>query len=197
MSHHIRIASLVGAALCGLAGTALAQTAEPPPPRVGFEGGFGLYGGEINCENENGTFCDGVNEAGGLDLHANYFFNPKLGIYFDVFPMAHTQDEVTLTHTIVTAGLKWRPVPILTLAGGIGSAQARWRYEGIVNLDAQTDTVPAIFLSAALEVLRGRSFALDLQARLGVGFYEEDENNNGEADIQGKNVGFGAALTWF
>jgi hypothetical protein len=197
MSHPMRIASLVGAALCGLAGTALAQSAAPPPPRVGFEGGFGLYGGEINCENENGEFCDGVNEAGGIDLHANYFFNPSLGLFFDVFPMAHTQDDVTLTHTIVTAGLKWRPVPILTLAGGIGSAQARWRYEGIINLDAETDTVPAILLSAGLEVLRGRSFALDLQARLGVGFYEEDENNNGRADIQGKNVGFGAALTWF
>ncbi|MBZ0231284.1 MAG: hypothetical protein K8M05_02965 [Deltaproteobacteria bacterium] len=52
-------------------------------------------------------------------------------------------------------------------------------------------------LSAALEVLRGRSFAVDVQARVGVGFYEEDENDNGEADIVGRNVGFGAAITWF
>jgi hypothetical protein len=97
----------------------------------------------------------------------------------------------------VTAGLKWRPAPIFTFAGGIGSAQARLRYDGIINIDSKTDTVPAIFLSAAVEVLRGKSFALDLQARLGVGFYEEDENNNGEADIVGRNVGFGAAMTWF
>ena len=195
---HIRVASLFGVAVLGLASTASAQSASPPPPaRVGFEGGFGVYGGEINCENENGDFCDGVSEAGGIDLHLNYFFNPKLGIFGDVFPMAHSEDDWTLTHTVVTAGLKWRPVPILTLAGGIGSAQARWKYRGIVNLDAETDTVPALMLSAALEVLRGRSFAVDVQARIGVGFYEEDENNNGEADIKGRNVGFGAALTWF
>lgn len=197
MSHQIRVASLIGVAVLGVASTAFAQSAPPPPPRVGFEGGFGLYGGEIHCENENGAFCDGVSEAGGIDLHLNYFFNPKLGIFGDVFPMAHTEDDWTLTHTVVTAGLKWRPVPILTLAGGIGSAQARWKYRGLVNLDAETDTVPAIMLSAALELVRGKSFAIDVQARIGVGFYEEDENGNGEADIKGSNVGFGAALTWF
>ncbi|HUQ05807.1 MAG TPA: hypothetical protein VM261_25070 [Kofleriaceae bacterium] len=194
---HIRVASLAGVALCGLAGTAFAQSAEPRPPRVGFEGGFGLYGGEIHCENENGDFCDGVSEAGGIDLHLNYFFNPTLGIFGDVFVMGHTEDDWTLTHSVVTAGLKWRPLPILTLAAGLGSAQARWRYDGIVNLDAETDTVPAVMFAAGLEVLRGKSFALDLQARIGVGFYDEDENNNGEADIKGSNVGFGAALTWF
>lgn len=197
MSYPQRLASLVGVAVLGVAGTASAQSAEPLPPRVGFEGGFGLYGGEINCENENGEFCDGVTEAGGIDLHANYFFNPKLGIFFDVFPMVHREDDWTFTHTVVTAGVKWRPAPILTLAGGVGSAQARLRYEGILNIDAQTDTVPALLLSAAIEVLRGRSFAVDVQARVGVGFYEEDENDNGEADIVGRNVGFGAAITWF
>ncbi len=203
MSHTIRFASLIGVAALGVivlgaAGTASAQSAPPPlPERIGFEAGFGLYGGEINCENENGEFCDGVTEAGGIDLHANYFFNPTLGVFFDVFPMVHTEDDWTFTHTVVTAGVKWRPAPIFTLAGGIGSAQARLRYEGILNIDAKTDTVPAILLSAAIEVLRGRSFAVDVQARVGVGFYEEDENNNGEADIVGRNVGFGAAITWF
>ena len=126
MSHHIRVASLIGVAVLGAASTALAQSAPPPPPRVGIEGGFGLYGGEINCENENGEFCDGVTEAGGFDLHANYFLNPKLGIFVDVFPMVHQCDNFSLTHTIATVGAKWRPAPILTLAGGLGSAQARW-----------------------------------------------------------------------
>src|SRR5690606_20451371 len=108
----------------------------------------------------------------------NYFFNPKLGVFVDIFPMFHTEDNWTFTHTVATVGVKWRPAPILTLAGGIGTAEARLRYEGIVGLDAKTDRVPAILLSAAIEVVRGRSFAVDVQARLGVGFYEEDENNN-------------------
>jgi hypothetical protein len=200
---YMRVASIVGVALCGLAGTALAQSAEPPPPpRVGIEFGFGLYGGDISCENTSDAnlagLCEGVSEAGGIDLHANYFFNPKLGIFVDVFPMVHQDDNFTLTHTVASVGAKWRPVPILTLAGGLGSAQARWKFKGIFsNIEAQTDTVPALFLSAAVEVLRGKSFALDLQARIGVGFYDEDEDNDGEADIKGQNVGFGAAITWF
>ena len=34
----------------------------------------------------------------------------------------------------------------------------------------------------AVEVVRTRSVAIDLQARLGVGFYSEDANDNGKAD---------------
>ena len=53
MSHHVRLASLVGVALLGAAGTAFAQSApggaSPPPERIGWEFGAGLYGGEINC----------------------------------------------------------------------------------------------------------------------------------------------------
>jgi hypothetical protein len=193
MSHLVRIASI----LLLLAAPAAAQTPAPLPPRVGFEGGAGLYGGEINCENENGEFCDGVTEAGGFDLHANYFVNPKLGITLDIWPMFHTEDNWTFTHNIVTVGAKWRPVPILTLTAGVGSAQAKLSYRGIVNLDSQTEAVPSVMFAAALEVVRGRNFAIDVQARVGAGFYEEDENNNGEADIVGRNVGFGVAATWF
>jgi hypothetical protein len=199
MSHHVRIASLVGLALAGAAGTAFAQASSEPPPRVGLEGGFGLYAGDIRCHNETANnVCDGVSEAGGIDLHLNYFFSPKLGIYGDVFPMVHDADNVTLTHTVVSAGVKWRPAPILTLAGGIGSAQARWKFKGILSgLEAETDTVAAIFLSAGLEVVRSKGWAIDLQARLGVGFYDEDNDDDGEADIQGKNIGLGASMTFF
>jgi hypothetical protein len=196
MSHKVHIASLI--AVLGLSGTAFAEDA-PPPPRVGLEGGFGLYGGDIRCRNEQNTnICNGVSEAGGIDLHLNYFFNPKLGIFGDIFPMVHDEDNFTLTHTVVSAGLKWRPAPILTFGAGIGSAQARWKFKGILNgIEAETDTVPALFLSAGIELVRGKSFAFDLQARAGIGFYEDDENNNGEADIQGKNIGLGASLTFF
>jgi hypothetical protein len=177
---------------------AAAQSAPPAPPaRVGIELGAGLYGGEIHCENENGDFCDGVTEAGGFDLHANYFFSPKLGVSLDVWPMIHKDDDWTFTHTIVTVAAKWRPVPILTLTGGVGSAQAHLSYRGIVNLDSETDTVPSVMFAAALEVVRGPRFGIDLQARVGVGFYDEDNNDNGEADVTGKNLGVGVAATWF
>jgi opacity protein-like surface antigen len=139
-------------ALSALATTAAAQSAggpPPPPARVGWELGFGIYGGEINCENENGDFCDGVTEAGGIDLHANYFFTPTWGAYVDVFPMFHSEDNWTFTHNIVTAGVKWRPAPIFTFTAGVGSAQARLRYE-VAGLqgEAETEVVGAILIGA-------------------------------------------------
>lgn len=182
---------------------AAAQHAMPhsptgPAPRVGWEAGAGLYGGDISCENENGNFCDGVTEAGGIDVHVNYFLSPRLGLFGDVWPMVHTDDDFTFTHNIVAFGAKYRPVPILTLGVGLGSAQARLRYKlGPLEGEAKTKVVGAFFASAAVEVLRGRKFALDVQARIGVGFYDDDDNNNGEADIKGRNVGLGAAVTWF
>ncbi|MBK9035561.1 MAG: hypothetical protein IPL61_30610 [Myxococcales bacterium] len=194
----------ITASLCVLglatAGAAHAQgvSQPPPPPRVGWEFGLGLYGGEINCENENGDFCDGVTEAGGFDLHASYFFGPRLGAYVDVWPMFHSEDNWTFTHNVVTVGVKYRPVPILTLTAGVGSAQARLRYKiGGLQGDAETDVVSAVLFAAGLEVLRGRRFAVDLQARAGIGFYSEDNNGNGDPDVVGRNLGLGAAITWF
>lgn len=186
----------------GLAGATSAhaqnlnQPPPPPGPRVGWELGVGLYGGEINCHNENGDFCEGVTEAGGIDLHVNYFFRPDLGAYFDVFPMVHSENNWTFTHNVVTAGVKWRPVPILTLTAGVGSAQARLRYETL-GLQAETDVVGAALFAAGLEVVRGRTWAIDVQARAGIGFYSEDKNGNGDPDIVGRNLGVGAAITWF
>lgn len=198
-----RVAFLATVAAAGLAAAAPARaqgpgTPPPPPPRIGWEVGLGLYGGEINCENENGDFCDGVTEAGGFDLHAAYFFRPNLGIYVDVWPMFHSEDNWTFTHNIVSVGAKWRPAPILTLTGGIGSAQARLRYEAFgLQGETETDVVGAVMFAAAIDVVRGRSFAIDLEARAGIGFYDDDDNGNGEADVVGRNLGVGAAITWF
>ena len=198
---HPRVAFLATVLAAGAAATTTAHAQSPgtaPAPRVGWELGLGLYGGEINCENENGDFCDGVTEAGGFDLHAAYFFRPQLGIYLDVWPMIHTEDNWTFTHNIVTVGAKWRPMPIVTLTAGIGSAQARLRYEAFgLEGESETDVVGAVLFAASIDVVRGKRFAIDLQARAGIGFYNDDDNNNGEPDIVGRNLGVGAAVTWF
>jgi hypothetical protein len=199
LRHALSLTALSFVALEG-AGTSIASVAHAQPAapaRVGWELGFGLHGGEINCRNENGDFCDGVTEAGGIDLHVNYFLRPKLGLTLDIWPMYHREEDWTFNHTVVTLGAKYRPVPIVTLTAGVGSAQARWSYRGIVNLDAETDTVPSLMFGAGHELLRTPSFALDVQARVGIGFYAEDDNDNGEADIEGRNVAVGAGLTWF
>ena len=200
MSAIIRNLSVALVTLAGIAPAAAQRTVPADdglPPRVGFEGGFGVYAGEINCEDQSGNQCDGVTEAGGIDLHATFMFTPRLGLTFDVWPMVHTEDNWTFTHNVVTLGLKWRPVPILGLTAGLGSAQARLRYDGIVDLESRTEVAPAVLLAASVDVLRGRSFAIDVQARVGAGFYGADDDDDGNPDVVGRNVGLGVGFTWF
>jgi len=185
------IASLV--TVCAL-GTLAA--ADPLPPRLGLELGGGLQGGKIYCRSE-GTFCNGFTEAGGLDLNASYFLTPKLGLTVDLWAMAHTENNFTFTHFVNTVGVKWRPLPILTFQLGIGEAHATLDYNGAVVARATSDNGFAVMGGAALDVIRSRRWALSVEARFGNGFYGGDKNNDGKADIVGRNVGVGAGITFF
>ena len=206
MTPTIRLVSALAFALAPLALGALtaapaaAQPVMAPealPPRVGFEGGFGLYGGEINCDDQVGNRCDGVTEAGGVAGHLTYMFAPEIGITFDAWPMVHREDNFTFTHTVVTLGATWRPVPILGLGVGLGSAHATAHWDGLIDVTSRTEDAPAVLFSAGLDVVRGRSFALAIEARAGLGFYGDDQDGDGNPDIVGRNLGLGAALTWF
>lgn len=188
----MRLVSLIASTFV-LSATA---SAEPLPPRIGLELGGGLQAGKIFCESEN-NFCNDFTEAGGLNLHASYFFSPKLGITGDLWAMSHRGDNFTFTHYVNTVGVKWRPVPILTLQLGIGAAHATLDYDGIIVARATSENGFAVMGAAALDVVRSRRWALSVEGRFGNGFYGEDKNNDGQADIVGRNVGIGAGLTFF
>jgi hypothetical protein len=178
---------------------ALAQpsgtTTTGPPPRVGFELGGGLQAGRIVCESE-GDFCNDFTEAGGANLNAAYFLSPSFGITLDLWVMAHSEDDFTFAHYINTIGIKWRPVPILTLTGGIGSAHASLDYNGLFEARYTSEDAFAIMGAAALDLVRARRWALSVEVRAGTGFYGDDDDN-GEADIVGRNVGVGVGFTFF
>lgn len=179
------------------AGAAQAQSSSEGgrDPRVGLELGFGLQAGHIACESE-GDFCDDFTEAGGLNLNAAYFLSPTFGIALDLWGMAHTEDDFTFSHYVNTVGIKWRPVPILTLSAGIGSAHASLKYDGVFEAEATTEDAFAIMGAASLDLIGGRHWALSVEARFGNGFYGDD-NDNGTADVVGRNVGVGLGLTFF
>ncbi len=187
---------VVLASLPLFAATAFAQSA-PPPPRVGLELGVGLQAGKIYCQAENG-FCNDFTEAGGANLQASWFFSPTFGITADVWAMSHREDDFTFTHYVNTVGIKWRPVPIVTLTLGIGAAHATLDYRGVLIAGrATSEDAPAIMGAASVDLVRSRRWALSVEARFGNGFYGDDDNNDGEADIVGRNVGLGAAFTVF
>src|SRR6185295_8240933 len=101
------------------------------------------------------------------------------------------------THYVNTVGVKWRPIPILTLTGGIGSAHASLDYDGLfANARATSEDAFAIMGAASVDLLRSRRWAFSVEARFGTGFYGDD-NDDGMADVVGRNVGVGAGFTMF
>jgi hypothetical protein len=166
-----------------------------PEPRVrqGLELGGGLQGGHMACESQNGK-CDGFAAAGGGNLQASWFTNPKLGLTADAWVMAHTESNLTFSHYINTLGVKWRPVPALTLQGGVGVAHAAFSYSGIML--GTSRNAFAVMAGASYDVVRGRRWALSIDARFGDAFYG-DANHDGVADVKASNVGVGAGLTFF
>lgn len=178
------------------ASTAFAQEA-PAPQRKGLELGLGLQVGKIYCDAQNG-FCDDFTEAGGANLSGSYFLSPTFGLTLDLWAMSHREDDYTFTHYVNTVGVKWRPMPILTFTLGVGVAHATLDYEGpILTGRATSEDAPAIMGAVAVDLIRSRRWALSLEARFGNGFYGDDENNDGDPDVVGRNVGVGAAFTVF
>jgi hypothetical protein len=174
---------------------AVATTAPPPRPRVGLELAVGLQAGRIICESE-GDFCNDFTEAGGLNLNASYFLTPTFGIAVDLWVMAHSEDDFTFAHYVNTAGIRWRPVPILTLSAGIGAAHATLEYDGAFQASVTSDDAFAVMAAASLDLVRARRWALSVEGRFGNGFYG-DEDDNGEADVIGRNVGAGVGFAFF
>ncbi|HEU4663151.1 MAG TPA: hypothetical protein VFS55_03895 [Dokdonella sp.] len=176
---------------------AFAQPQAPapsPPERQGLELALGLQGGKIFCEGQMGQ-CDGFTEAGGGNLGVSWFWSPTLGVALDLWAMSHSNDGFTFTHYVNTVALRWRPVPIVTLTAGIGEAHASLSHDR-TQLAITSDDAFAVMGAASVDIIRGQRWALALEARFGNGFYG-DSDNDGMADIVGRNVGAGAHVAVF
>lgn len=184
------------APLCAIALTAGPAAAEPgryylenpdSTVRSGWNFGVGLGGGEISC---GGPGCDGVTEAGSLDIQVGKMLRPRLRAVLDIWGMAHSEEDISVNQSIVTAGLQVWLFNRLWLRGGLGTARAAFTYDGSLG-DTETDDAQTVFGMAGgigFEVLSRRTFALDLELRGGTGFYQ---------DIRAHNAAFTVGLTWY
>jgi hypothetical protein len=189
--------SIPSLVLCALlaapAGVAGAQPAPGAPlarpERNGLLLGFGVHAGHMSCSSD-GDVCDGVSEAGGVDFHIGTMLRPRLAVVGEIWPMAHTEDNVTITHVISTVGLQYWLAPGLWVRGGVGAAYARFTYAHIIALSDDTETVAAVMAAAGYEILAGRRFTMDLQLRGGTGFYRE-------RGVEASNAGIALGFTWY
>lgn len=190
----LRLCICASAVLLAAAAPARAQAEQPgqyyvapeATVRSGWNVGFGVGGGHISCE---GDGCEDVTEAGSLDLHVGYMLRPRLRAFGEIWAMAHKEDDVTISHTIVTGGLQYWILNRLWVKGGIGFANARFVYDGVfADVDTQTENVLAVAGAIGFEVLSRRTFAIDVALRGGTGFYDE---------IQAHNAALTADFTWY
>jgi hypothetical protein len=187
----IRIAAcalLAAAAIASAPARAGAQPgAAPERERHGLFGGAGLYGGNISCDGDD---CGGFRAAGGAAGHVGYNFTPRLGLVLDVWGMTSDSGNAAVTFASGTIGVRWWLAPIIWIHGGVGNGHAIVRVYGF---QARSDDVPVGHLGAGIEVVRGRTWALAVEARVAQGT-STDEN----AGVQtGRSAGIGATLSLF
>jgi hypothetical protein len=194
-----RTLTALGTILClvlGGAGYAAAQDddddiyiVQEEERRDGLTIGVELGGGHMDCDATIG--CDGVTEAGGVSVNLGAMITPNLAIMGDAWLMAHTEDRLTLTQGMATIGPQLWLGPFW-VRGGVGVARAGFNYDaGIIEIEDQTETVPAAMAALGVEVISTKDFALDVRLRGGAGFFHDDP------DVQVRNVSLGVGANWY
>lgn len=189
------LASLVAATALTSAGVASAQPQRPArhlPERGGLLFGFGLGGGQMSCQSDQSEICNAtIDGAGSLDAHIGGMISPRLALMGDAWVMYHTENNVTITHTITTLAAQFWVAPRLWIKGGVGGAVARAHYRGILgSVGTRTDSVPGVMIGVGYELLVGRKFALDLQLKGGTGFYKDNQ-------VRAKNAALIVGFNWY
>jgi len=192
------IRSFVVVVILAIPGLAAAQSASSPAAdaRIGLFGGFSLQGGNMSCSGQN---CNETRKAGGGDVHVGWAFDDKLALIGDVYVLSSNADNLTITQTIATIGVRYSLVPIFWVQAGVGGADARFTYDAGVlgQYTAHSDNAAGVTLALGLEVLRTRRFSLDVELRDGHGFYPGNSNDTTKPDDTGRNTSFGVGFTWF
>lgn len=189
---------LVILALLAAPALAHAQSTSSPPmeARLGLFGGFSIQAGNMSCKGQN---CNTWRKAGGGDGHVGYAFNQKLALIGDIYILTSKEDNLTITQTIATLGVRYWLVPIIWVQAGLGGADARFTYDAGIfgTYTAHSDNASGATIAAGLEVMRTPRFSLDVQARSAWGFYPGNSNDPNMPDDSGRNTSIGVGFTWF
>ena len=173
--------------------SAHAQYGYPPPPpprgvyRSGLLLGLSLGAGGISAEN-CGFVCGGGFSG---EFHVGGMITPRLalmGDFWGVFhPWSDAAGSATTIHTISSFALQHWVSPIVWLKGGIGFGRMQLVDESGGGYTYAEETGLAVMGAVGVEVLQLADFALDLQFRLGRGFYDIGGDGNSYAFMVGLN----------
>jgi hypothetical protein len=154
----------------------------PPPPHGVYRGGL-VYGfsagvGAIHVNN-----CgDACGVAGLLEGHIGGMINPRTALMLEIWgadhPWSAGGSSFETINTFFTGAAQFWVNDIVWIKGGLGVAEIREDFNtgyygyGYTYASASS-TGFAMFGAAGVEVLQSYNFALDIQVRIGNGFYSD------------------------
>lgn len=169
----------------------------PPPPHGVYRSGliFGVSGGVGGVGASNCGDACGV--AGVLEAHLGGMISPRAAIMFEVWgadhPFSEGGNSFETINTFFTGAAQYWVTDIVWIKGGLGLAELRQTinddYNGVYNSTVNDSTGFALFGAAGIEVLQSYNFALDIQLRIGNGFYS-DSGGSFSAQNYALMVGF-------
>jgi hypothetical protein len=170
----------------------------PPPPRGVFRAGlvFGFSGG-IGAIHINNCLTDVCGVAGVLEGHIGGMINPRTALMLEIWgadhPWSNNGTSFETINTFFTGAVQYWVNDILWIKGGLGVGELRLTvnddYNGVYNSNVNESTGFALFGAAGVEVLQSYNFALDIQLRVGNGFYS-DSGGSFSAQNYALMVGF-------
>jgi Outer membrane protein beta-barrel domain len=161
----------------------------PPPPRRGMYRDGLVLGVSLGLGNISAANCGDICGVGGaLEFHIGGMLNPRLALMGDFMFNAHSipNSDGTLVHSVYTIALQYWVTDIIWLKGGLGGGNIQIQSQ-TSNL-VYTDESGFAFMGAAgIEILQSSNFALDLQLRVGHGFYNVDGDATSTSFLIGVN----------
>jgi len=160
----------------------------PPPPRGMYRHGLvigGALGGAVIDAQDCGDVCGG---SLSLEGHIGGMINPRLALMGDFWANIRSipNSDATTWSGIYTAALQYWVNDIFWLKGGLGIGHMQI-YSNTQDVVFGDETGLAAMGAAGVELIQSSVFALDIQGRLGHGFYSQGGDVNNFAFLVGVN----------
>jgi hypothetical protein len=161
--------------LVGFAAVARAESpspevpSAPPPPRIreGVVGGVGLGVGNLSASS-----CIGCGTGGALEVHVGGMLNPSFALVADFWYTSRDFPTGKASQVLyVFAVQRWVTDRLWLKIGAGGGVFSNTTQAMGMPLAVVHDDGLGLVVAAGVEVAQFRTFALDLQVRLGRGYY--------------------------
>ena len=173
----------------------------PPPPHGVYRAGlvFGFSGG-VGAIHINNCLADVCGVAGMLEGHLGGMINPRMALMFEIWgadhPWSSNGNSFETINTFFTGAAQYWVNDIVWIKGGLGVAEIRQDindyYGGYYNNTVNSSTGFALFGAAGVEVMQSYNFALDIQLRVGNGFYSDSLGS-----FSAQNYGLMVGFNWY